>query len=111
MPPAARVTDIETCPHTSAGPIALGSPSVTIENLPAARVGDKLDCPGGSTQIESGAPTVKINGHKAARVGDTTCHKGKIVTGAATVTIGNGGGVRSTTLDQAHRDGTPFVRG
>lgn len=111
MPPAARVTDIASCPHSSATPIALGSPTVSIENFPAARVGDKLDCPGGPTQIESGAPTVKINSHKAARVEDTTCDKGKIVKGAATVTIGNGGGVRSTTLDTAHRDGTPFVRG
>jgi uncharacterized Zn-binding protein involved in type VI secretion len=111
MPPAARVTDIESCPHSPSAPIALGSPTVAIESLPAARVGDKLECPGGPTQIESGAPTVKINGHKAARMGDTTCHKGRIVKGAATVRIGNGGGVRSTTLDTAHRDGTPFVRG
>lgn len=111
MPPAARVTDTETCPYSASAPIALGSPNVAIERQPAARVGDKLECPGGPTEIESGAPTVKINGHKAARVDDTTCHKGRIVTGARTVRIGNGGGSRATTLDQAHRGGTPFVRG
>ncbi len=111
MPPAARVTDTESCPNSPSAPIATGSPTVAIERRPAARVGDKLECPGGPTQIESGAPTVRINGHKAARMGDTTCHKGRITTGARSVRIGNGGGARSTTLDQAHRGGTPFVRG
>ena len=111
MPNAARVTDPESCPHSSSSPIVTGAATVLIEGLAAARKGDKLQCPGGPTQIESGSPTVKIEGSNAARVGDTTCHKGAIFKGARTVIIGNGGGVRSTTLDGAHRTGAPFVRG
>lgn len=111
MPNAARVTDPESCPHSSSSPIITGAATVLIEGQPAARNGDKLDCPGGPTQIESGSPTVKIEGANAARIGDTTCHKGTIVKGARTVIIGDGGAQRSTTLDNAHRSGAPFVRG
>lgn len=111
MPQAARVTDKETCPSGSSGVIATGAGTVFIEGLAAARVGDKLNCPGGPSVIESGSPTVIIEGAMAARVTDTTCHKGRIVTGAGTVIIGNGGGKgRTTTLDDAHQRGTPFVR-
>ena len=111
MPNAARVTDPECCPHSSSSPIVTGAATVFVEGLPAARKGDKLSCPGGPTQIESGSPTVKIEGAEAARIGDTTCHKGAIIKGAATVVIGNGGASRGTTLDSAHRNGAPFVRG
>lgn len=110
MPQAARITDKELCPSSSAGVIATGAATVLIEGLFAARVGDKLACPGGPSQIESGSPTVEIEGAKAARVTDTTCHKGRIVTGALTVIIGDGGTARTTTLDSAHRSGAPFIR-
>jgi uncharacterized Zn-binding protein involved in type VI secretion len=110
MPNAARMTDQETCPSGSTGTITTGARTVFIEGKAAARVGDKLDCGGGFTTIESGSPTVEIEGAKAARITDTTCHKGKIATGALTVIIGNGGG-RTTTLDTAHQNGAPFVRG
>jgi hypothetical protein len=52
-----------------------------------------------------------IEGAHAARIGDTTCHKGALTTGAATVFIGDGGQQRVTTLDRAQRDAVPFVRG
>ena len=109
MPRAARIGDTETCGHGS-GAIVTGSATVIIEGRLAARVGDKLNC-GGSTQIESGSPTVIVDGSRAARVTDTSCHGGRIATGAATVIIGNGGGSRSTTLDRAHGKAAPFVRG
>ena len=111
MPLAARIGDLETCPAGSAGAIVTGASQTFIQGMPAARVGDKLACAGGPTQIESGSPTVLIEGANAARIGDTTCHKGVIAKGATTVFIGNGGGSRDTTLDRAHARGAPFVRG
>jgi uncharacterized Zn-binding protein involved in type VI secretion len=103
------MTDLEACPIMGVSPIVTGAATVFIVGLPAARKGDKLGC-GGVTQIESGSPTVSIEGSLAARVTDTTCHKGVLTTGAVTVLIGNGGGSRSTTLDEAHRNSAPFVR-
>ncbi|MES3154015.1 PAAR domain-containing protein [Sphingomonas faeni] len=111
MPQAARIGDMEACPNGGNSPIMTGAPTVFIEGRPAARVGDKLNCGGGHTQIESGSPTVMIEDSHAARIGDTTCHKGALTTGAATVFIGNGGRQRVTTLDRAQRDAVPFVRG
>lgn len=111
MPQAARITDVENCPEGAGGPIVTGAMAVFIEKLPAARVGDVLDCDAGPTVIESGSPTVIIEGSMAARVTDTTCHGGVLVTGALTVFIGNGGGSRSTTLDNAQRASAPFVKG
>jgi uncharacterized Zn-binding protein involved in type VI secretion len=111
VPQAARIGDLEACPNGGNSAIMTGATTVIIEGRPAARTGDKLDCGGGHTQIESGAPTVKIEGEHAARITDTTCHKGKLTTGAATVFIGDHAGGRSTTLDRAQRDAVPFVRG
>jgi uncharacterized Zn-binding protein involved in type VI secretion len=111
MHQAARIGDLEACPNGGNSPIITGAPSVFIEGRPAARIGDRLDCAGGHTQIESGSPTVFIEESNASRVTDTTCHKGVLATGAATVFIGNGGVARSTTLDRAQRDAVPFVRG
>lgn len=111
MPQAARIGDKEACPNGGNSLILTGAATVFIEGRQAARVGDKLDCAGGHTQIESGAPNVLIENAHAARMTDTTCHKGKLITGAATVFIGNGAQGRSTTLDRAQRDAVPFVRG
>ena len=111
MPQAARITDLETCPSGSSGAIVTGASTVFIEGRPAARVGDKLSCSGGATQIESGSPSVSIENSHAARITDTTCHKGAITSGATTVFIGDGSTSRQTTLDEAHRSGTPFLRG
>ncbi len=111
MRQATRIGDLEACPNGGNSPIVTGAASVFIEGRAAARVGDRLDCAGGHTQIESGSPTVVISGAHASRIGDTTCHKGALTTGAARVFIGNGGGARATTLDRAHRDAVPFVRG
>lgn len=108
MPPAARITDIESCPVKRIGTIVSGEASVLIMGLPAARKGDRLDC--GNSQIESGCPTVKIGNNEAARMGDTTCHGGVLTTGAPTVLIGSGGRARVTTLDRAFGSGSPFVR-
>lgn len=98
MPPAARLTDMHTCPQQTpgvppiphvGGPIVgPGCPTVLIGNMPAARVGDSLVCVGPPDTIIKGSATVLIGGAPAARMGDTTAHGGSIVAGFPTVIIG-----------------------
>ncbi len=95
MPPAARITDMHVCPLVSGtvphvgGPILPpGEPTVLIEGLPAARVGDMATCVGPPDSIATGSATVLIGGMPAARLGDSTTHGGSIVLGAPTVLIG-----------------------
>jgi uncharacterized Zn-binding protein involved in type VI secretion len=93
--PAARLTDMHTCPMVTVlvphvgGPItAPGCPTVLIGMLPAARVTDIAICVGPPDVIVQGSPTVLIGGVPAARIGDLTAHGGVIVTGEPTVLIG-----------------------
>lgn len=95
MPPAARLTDMHTCPMFTGpvphvgGPITgPGCPTVLISKLPAARVGDLLTCVGPPDTIVKGSTTVLIGGVPAARLGDLTAHGGTIVAGCPTVIIG-----------------------
>lgn len=98
MPPAARLTDMHTCPMQTpgtppiphvGGPITgPGMPTVMIEKKPAAVMGDMCVCVGPPDSIVKGSATVMIGGKPAARVGDTTAHGGSIVLGAMTVIIG-----------------------
>ena len=95
MPPAARLTDMHTCPmstgpvpHVGGPIIGPGAPTVLIANLPAAVVGDNAVCVGPPDSIVKGSSTVMIGGKPAARVGDTTAHGGSIVLGCPTVQIG-----------------------
>lgn len=75
-------------PHVG-GPIdGPGEPTVLIEDLPAARVGDELICVGPPDVIVEGSTSVLIGGMPAARVGDETAHGGAIVLGAFNVEIG-----------------------
>ena len=100
MPPAARITDMHTCPMSSpatppvphvGGPVISGSPTVLINYLPAARVSDKCICVGPPDVIVKGSATVLINNLPAARIGDTTAHGGVIVLGSPNVIIGDSG--------------------
>ncbi len=92
--PAARITDMHTCPMTTGvvphvgGPIAMGSPTVFTGMLPQARVTDMAVCVGPPDMIALGSFTVLVNGLPAARIGDTTVHGGVIVLGMFTVLIG-----------------------
>ena len=89
MPPAARLTDLHVCPIVGApGPIKASAATVKIGFLPAARVGDPVECPVGPDEIAAGSATVKIDGVPAARIGDPTKHGGTITTGMPTVSIG-----------------------
>lgn len=95
MPPAARLTDMHTCPmftgpvpHVGGPVTGPGCPTVLISKLPAARVGDLLTCVGPPDTIVKGSATVLIGGVPAARMGDLTAHGGTVVAGCPTVIIG-----------------------
>jgi len=93
--PAARITDMHTCPmmngpvpHVGGPILPPGCPTVLIGNLPAARAGDMAVCVGPPDTI---APpmhmTVLIGGSPAACMGDMTSHGGSIVMGFPQVMI------------------------
>lgn len=98
MPPAARLTDLHTCPmqtpglppipHVGGPVLGPGVPTVLIGNLPAAVVGDSAVCVGPPDTIVMGSTTVMIGNKPAARIGDPTAHGGSIVLGLPTVLIG-----------------------
>lgn len=64
--PAARVTDMHTCPMVTGvvphvgGPIVAGSTTVMISFMPAARMGDQATCSGPPDVIAQGEFTVLI---------------------------------------------------
>jgi uncharacterized Zn-binding protein involved in type VI secretion len=96
--PAARLTDMHTCPMQTpaippiphvGGPITgPGAATVLIGSMPAAVMGDMCVCVGPPDSIVKGSATVLICGKPAARMGDTTAHGGTIVLGCPTVLIG-----------------------
>lgn len=98
MPPAARITDLHTCPmmtpgippipHVGGPVVGPGVPTVLIGGLPAAVMGDNCVCVGPPDSIIKGSSTVMIGGKPAARLGDTTAHGGSIVLGMPNVMIG-----------------------
>jgi uncharacterized Zn-binding protein involved in type VI secretion len=93
--PAARLKDEHTCPAGThvGGPIT--GPcctSVLIEDMPAATAGDLCHCAGIPDKILTGSSGVLIGGKPAARMGDKTVHGGVIITGCASVLIGEIGG-------------------
>ena len=119
MPPAARVSDLQSCPLVDpgptphvGGPIIEGEPTVLIEGQLAARVGDKAMCTpvGKAPKIGAGSPCVIIGNQRAARLGDTMCHGGVITTGAATVLIGESGESPSSAMHSAKKAGAAFVK-
>jgi len=95
MPPAARMTDFQTCPMLD-GPVPhvggiLSDPvaaTVMIGGLPAAFIGTLGICEGPPTTVISGSATVMVENMPAARMGDSTDHGGLITTGCETVMIG-----------------------
>ena len=98
MPPAARLTDMQTCPmvtpglppipHVGGPVVGPGVPNVLIGKLPASVVGDMATCVGPPDTIVKGSATVTISGRPAVRVGDTTAHGGAVVLGCLNVMIG-----------------------
>ena len=98
MPPAARLTDMHTCPMVTpgtppvphvGGPITgPGCPTVMIGKMPAANLGSMCVCVGPPDSIIKGSATVMIGKMPAARMGDSTAHGGAVVLGCPTVMIG-----------------------
>jgi uncharacterized Zn-binding protein involved in type VI secretion len=102
MPPAARITDMHTCPVPThvGGPTVVGDPTVLIGYLPAARVGDALVCATGPDTIARGESTVTIGHKQAARLGDPTTHGGVLVMGCPTVLIGSTAQIEALKTDK-----------
>ncbi|BDD07352.1 PAAR domain-containing protein [Aureibacter tunicatorum] len=95
MPPAARLTDMHACPNVEiivphvGGPIVgPGCPTVLIEKLPAATLGNQIVCVGQPDSILLGSFTVFIQNQPACRLGDPSSHGGSLVLGSFTVFIG-----------------------
>ena len=97
MKPAARLTDMHSCPavtgvvpHVGGPIVGPGEPTVLIGGLPAAVQGDSATCVGPPATIVKGSATVLIGGKPAARMGDPTAHGGTAITGGLpTVLIGD----------------------
>ncbi len=95
MPPAARLSDMHTCPMSDGPKPHVGGPilppccpQVLIGGLPAARITDMATCVGPPDMIAKGSSSVMIGFLPAARMGDQTVHGGVIVMGEFTVMIG-----------------------
>jgi uncharacterized Zn-binding protein involved in type VI secretion len=130
--PAARVTDMHTCPMATPGtpPIPhVGGPilpscsiNVITGGLPQARVTDMCLCVGPPDVIIKGSASVLVNNLPAARIGDSTTHGGVIVTGLPSVLIGDAGGGGNMgpggatappgkpCMKDAARNSSPFVK-
>jgi uncharacterized Zn-binding protein involved in type VI secretion len=108
MPPAARVTDLHTCPKVEPGPVPhvggpvlpAGEPTVLIGFMPSARKGDMLVCVGPPDTIAQGEPSVQIGNKDAARLGDSTDHGGVLVLGCPTVIIGSSAQAEALKTDK-----------
>jgi uncharacterized Zn-binding protein involved in type VI secretion len=93
--PAARITDMHTCPMVTVLVPHVGGPiippcavTVLIGGLPAARIGDMAICVGPPDVIALASFTVLTMGMLQARIGDMTVHGGVIVLGDFTVLVG-----------------------
>lgn len=98
MPPAARITDMHSCPMVTpglppvphvGGPVTgPGAATVLINNLPVAVLGDSAVCVGPPDSLIKGSSSVMITAKPAIRMGDSTAHGGVVVMGSPTVMIG-----------------------
>jgi uncharacterized Zn-binding protein involved in type VI secretion len=83
MPFAARVTDMHVCPMVTVLVPHVGGPI-----LPPGCPTEMATCVGPPDVIALGSFTVMIGSMPAARMGDMTAHGGVIVMGCPTVMIG-----------------------
>ncbi len=75
-------------PHVGGPILPPCAVTVLTGSMPAARVSDMCTCVGPPDVIALGSFTVIIMGMPAARLGDLTAHGGTIVLGLPTVLIG-----------------------
>lgn len=98
--PAARLTDMHTCPMCAGVPAPIvfkGEWTVLTCKMPQARLSDQCVCvgpppPAGGDPIITGAWTVLVGKMPAARMTDFTAKGGTIISGCFTVLIGTMGG-------------------
>jgi uncharacterized Zn-binding protein involved in type VI secretion len=84
MPDIIRIGD----PGSHGGSVTTGSPDVTANGIPVARVGDTYSCPiHGPNPIVTGSPDVTANGQAVARVGDTTACGATLQAGSPDVEV------------------------
>jgi uncharacterized Zn-binding protein involved in type VI secretion len=93
----------------------MGEPTVLTGFMPQARIGDICVCVGPPDSIAMGSPTVLVGGILAARMTDSTVHGGLIMVGCPTVLIGEAGSGGNAMPDPpclagAASQGAPFVR-
>lgn len=100
MIPVSRLTDQHACPIPLHGlmPLVSGSPSMYVNGLPVARVGDMSGC---GAVIVSGFPHILVDGRPMAHVGSLTSHGGAIVTGSHDCTGGVSFGTSKLAVDFA----------
>lgn len=81
MTPVSRLTDQHACPLPFHGltPLVSGSPSVYVNGLPVARIGDLAGC---GAVIVTGFVHILVDGRPMAHMGSLTSHGGAIVTGS-----------------------------
>lgn len=81
MIPVSRLTDQHACPLPFHGltPLVSGSPTVYVNGLPVARIGDRAGC---GAVIVSGFVHILVDGRPMAHMGSLTSHGGAIVTGS-----------------------------
>jgi len=75
-------------PHVGGPILPPCCPTVLTGSMPQARVSDMATCVGPPDVIVLGSFTVLVSGLPAARLGDLTAHGGAIVLGFPTVLIG-----------------------
>lgn len=81
MIPVSRLTDLHTCPIPLHGitPLVSASPTVYVNGLPVARIGDRSAC---GAVIVTGFVNILVDGRPMAHIGSLTSHGGGIVTGS-----------------------------
>lgn len=90
-----------TVPHVGGPILPPCAPTVLTGSMPQARLSDKAVCVGPIDVIVMGSATVLVNNLPAARLGDSTAHGGVIVMGMPTVLIGDAGGGGAGSVGQS----------
>lgn len=88
MANAAKISDLTSHGGSIVGP---GAPSVLINGLPAAVLGDRIFCvipPLHHAFCNKGSASVFINGKPAIRQGDSTSCGAVVISGSGNVNIG-----------------------
>lgn len=92
---ASRMNDVQLCDKHGPAPVTGSTPQVTINGLPAVRIGDAFPCGGCANRVQTGASTVTLRGEPAARLTDKTDHGGTLILGSPNVVIGGPSGMGS----------------